>query len=127
MLAITERLVLDARLDWAFCDTDSMAIARPEEMREAEFLRRAKSVVEWFGPLNPYVEKGSLLKIETANYGLRLGRPSKRMQPLYCMAVSAKRYALFNLDGEGRPVIRKASAHGLGHLLAPYEEEDAPR
>ena len=27
MLAITERLVLDEGLDWAFCDTDSMALA----------------------------------------------------------------------------------------------------
>jgi hypothetical protein len=40
--------------------------------------------------------------------------------------VSAKRYVLFNLDRESRPVIRKASAHGLGHLLAPYEESEAP-
>jgi hypothetical protein len=28
MLAITERLLVDAGLDWAFCDTDSMAIAK---------------------------------------------------------------------------------------------------
>ena len=32
MLAITERLALDAGLDWAFCDTDSMALAQPEGM-----------------------------------------------------------------------------------------------
>ena len=48
------------------------------------------------------------------------------MGPLYCFAVSAKRYVLFNLDDAGRPVIRKASAHGLGHLMAPYPETDAP-
>jgi DNA polymerase family B len=29
MLAMTERLLLDAGLDWAFCDTDSMAVAKP--------------------------------------------------------------------------------------------------
>lgn len=127
MLAITERLVLDSGLDWALCDTDSMAIARPHNVEEPEFLERAQSVVDWFHPLNPYVEKGSLLRIEDANYGFGRGRTHEDLKPLYCLAISAKRYALFNLDREGLPVIRKASAHGLGHLLAPYEEEDAPR
>jgi hypothetical protein len=46
---------------------------------------------------------------------------------LFCFAISAKRYALFNIDPDGRPVIRKASAHGLGHLRAPYPECDAPK
>ncbi|MGH9765677.1 MAG: DNA polymerase, partial [Blastocatellia bacterium] len=36
MLAISERLVFDAGLDWAFCDTDSMAIAKPAGMDNAE-------------------------------------------------------------------------------------------
>ena len=38
-------------------------------------------------------------------------------------AISAKRYCLFNLDNSGEPIIRKASAHGLGHLLSPYDDE----
>ena len=42
------------------------------------------------------------------------------------MTVSSKRYVLFNLDASNRPLIRKASAHGLGHLRPPYEEKDAP-
>jgi hypothetical protein len=45
------------------------------------------------------------------------------LEPLYVLAVSAKRYALFNLDAKGRPIIRKASAHGLGHLVAPYGDD----
>jgi hypothetical protein len=32
MLAIAERLVMDHGLEWSFCDTDSMAIAKPESM-----------------------------------------------------------------------------------------------
>jgi hypothetical protein len=44
---------------------------------------------------------------------------------LYALAISAKRYALFNLSKSGEIIIRKASAHGLGHLLAPYGEDDA--
>jgi hypothetical protein len=46
MLAMTERLVIDAGLDWAFCDTDSMAIAKPEGMGQETFFARAKSVAE---------------------------------------------------------------------------------
>ena len=38
MLAIAESLCLAKGLDWAFCDTDSMAIAKPDRMWwEAEF------------------------------------------------------------------------------------------
>jgi hypothetical protein len=48
------------------------------------------------------------------------------MEPLYCFAISAKRNALFNLTKDNQPVLRKASAHGLGHLLDSYSESDAP-
>ena len=122
MLAITERLLVDAGLDWAFCDTDSMAIAKPEDMGQERFFARAKSVAEWFPPLNPYEVKGPLLKIEDINYGIG----SKKLAPLYCLAISSKRYVLFNLDERGQPIIRKASAHGLGHLIAPYGPDKAP-
>jgi hypothetical protein len=122
MLAITERLLVDAGLDWAFCDTDSMAIAKPEGMGQETFFARAKSVAEWFTPLNPYEVKGPLLKVEDANYAIG----SKELAPLHCLAISSKRYVLFNLNEQGQPVIRKASAHGLGHLMAPYGPEEAP-
>ena len=42
------------------------------------------------------------------------------------MGISAKRYVLFNIDKNKQIIIRKASAHGLGHLMAPYRENDAP-
>lgn len=122
MLAITERFVTDAGLDWAFCDTDSMAIAKPDAMGSDDFTDRVKVVVGWFDALNPYAFDASILKIEDVNYGLG----SDRLEPLFCLAVSSKRYALFNLDANGQPVMRKVSAHGLGHLLPPYEEADAP-
>ena len=47
-------------------------------------------------------------------------------EPLYCFPISAKRYALFNVDADRQPILRKASAHGLGHLIDPYGESDAP-
>ena len=126
MLAITERLALDAGIDWAFCDTDSMALAQPPSMAYEDFLSRAQSVQRWFDPLNPYEQKGQLLKIEDANYRIDNGHMTAALEPLYCWAVSSKRYVLFNLDANGKPVLRKASAHGLGHLLPPYREHRAP-
>ena len=68
MLAIAESLCVAKGLDWAFCDTDSMAIAKPDDMDEAEFFERAQSICDWFSPLNPYEKKGSIFKIEDANY-----------------------------------------------------------
>ncbi|HJU10449.1 MAG TPA: hypothetical protein VJ728_06220 [Candidatus Binataceae bacterium] len=123
MLATAETLAAKRGLEWALCDTDSMALAMPAGMVQEEFLRRACKVRDWFTPLNPYGQKGPLFKIEDANYCTSTGQ----IAPLYCLAISAKRYVLFNLDAYGRPVVRKASAHGLGHLLAPYPEADAPK
>jgi hypothetical protein len=119
MLSIAERVAAQEGLDWVFCDTDSMALAKPDGMPDAEFNARADRVQEWFAPLNPYAFGGQLLQTEKYNYRLRKGKPTEELEPLYCYAVSSKRYALFNLDNRGRPVLRKASAHGLGHLLPP--------
>jgi hypothetical protein len=122
MLGITEKRVLDCGLDWAFCDTDSLAIIRPPGISREEFETLGKSIVDWFNPLNPYKKPESILKIEEINYGIG---ESNRREPLFCFALSSKRYALFNIE-DGNPILRKASAHGLGHLLDPYAESDAP-
>ena len=104
-----------------------MAIAKPGDITETEFLRRARSVLDWFEPLKPYRVVDRLFKLEDANFALdSQGRRTDVLEPLYAFAVSAKRYCLFNLDAEGRPVLRKASAHGLGHLREPYPAERAP-
>ncbi len=122
MLATTEHLAIEAGLDWAFCDTDSMALAKPHNMTQDDFYNRSFSISEWFTPLNPYSKnKSPLLKIEDYNYS----RDNKDdLEPLYCHAVSSKRYALYNLDNNGKPVLRKVSSHGLGHLIAPYQSPD---
>lgn len=122
MLGIAEKLTKDCGLDWVFCDTDSWAFTRPDGLSRQAFHRRAQAVVDWFEPLSPYEKRGSILKIEDVNCGI--GREQRK--PLFCFAISSKRYALFNLDSRGRPILRKASAHGLGHLLDPYEDENAP-
>ncbi len=95
-------------------------------MRQAEFLQRAQSICEWFASLNPYEKKGSIFKIEDANYLLAGDSVGSDFEPLFCYCISSKRYGLFNVGPSGEVIIRKASAHGLGQYLAPYEEEDAP-
>jgi hypothetical protein len=85
MLALTERLAIDAGIDWAFCDTDSMGLAQPEGISDEEFLERAQAVRSWFDPLNPYKAKGELLKLEDANLAID---GSGAMEALLCFAVS---------------------------------------
>lgn len=121
MLAITECQIEAQGLEWAFCDTDSMAIAKPGGITDGEFRQRVEAITEWFAALNPYAFGGSILKIEEENFSLEIDEPTR----LYCWAISSKRYALFNLS-EGRPIMRKVSAHGLGHLRSPYNADDAP-
>jgi hypothetical protein len=104
-----------------------MAFAKPPGMEDNEFHRHVEGIRTWFNTLNPYDGAGDLLKLEDANFELVDGRPSNRLAPLFIWAISAKRYALFNIDEFGKPVLRKASAHGLGHLLAPYSEAEAPQ
>ena len=127
MLGIAGRLCVEKGLDWTFCDTDSMAIAKPDGMGQAEFLERAQSICEWFSSLNPYEKKGSIFKIEDANYQIAGDSVGSNLEPLFCYCISSKRYVLFNVGPSGEVIIRKASAHGLGHYLAPYEADDAPQ
>jgi hypothetical protein len=131
MLALTERLAFEHGLNWAFCDTDSMAFANTETLPFDEFVGRVRNICDWFVPLNPYEpdpKKGavSILEMESQNFS-KEKRKENTLEPLYCFAISAKRYALFNRDVEGSPVIRKASAHGLGHYSAPYGHEEESR
>lgn len=123
MLAVTESLARENGLDWAFCDTDSMAIAKTESI-EASFNSRVGIIRDYFIPLNPYFTTSSILKLEDANFGI--GDTSGKLIPLHFLGISSKRYVLFNLVPNGEIIIRKASAHGLGQLLAPYSEAEAP-
>jgi hypothetical protein len=122
MLAIAETLTIERGLEWAFCDTDSIAIAKPVVLEPAEFENCVSSIVNWFEALNPYCFSGSILKVEDVNSGIQ----SKSPEPLYCWAISSKRYALFNLGDDEKPIMRKVSAHGLGQHLAPYPQTEAP-
>jgi hypothetical protein len=172
MLTTLETLVVEVGGTWAFCDTDSMAVVAtehgglvpcpggPERDEHGRECVRALSrlqvdeIVARFEALNPYdrrIVPGSVLEIEDENYDRQTG---ERRQ-LYCYGISAKRYALYNLDESGRPVLRmvidaeatedsepadnepgytdalanlrKHSEHGLGHLLNPTDPESDSR
>ena len=58
MLGIAERLCIEKGLDWAFCDTDSLAIAKPDDMDQAEFLRAGAIDLRLVFAAKPLREKG---------------------------------------------------------------------
>lgn len=122
MLALAEKQVLDEGLDWAFCDTDSLAIANLARFDNSAFVAKVEKIRDWFLPLNPYDKKGSILQLEKTNFPEDAKGDMAKLIPPECLAISAKRYVLFNRGKNGEPIIRKASAHGLGQLLAPYGE-----
>lgn len=153
LLAISERLAANRGIGYVFCDTDSMAFTRPQSTGRDEFKNRVDEIVEWFGPLYPYLpakdddgKSLSILNYEDANK--HYDKRRELQEPLYCIAVSAKRYVLYNLidfegavknatpferehlntfiadclDGEPPefyPLFRKVSAHGTGFISQP--------
>lgn len=108
LLALAERLAADRGIGYALCDTDSMTFARPDGMEREQFRALVQEVIEWFTPLSPYRDKPPIFEREDVNDWQRV--PS----PLYCIAVSAKRYALYNRVDDGSYRIRKFSSHGVG-------------
>jgi hypothetical protein len=126
MSALAENQVTEQNRDWAFCDTDSIAIANTRNLPLSEFKATALNVRNWFKHLNPYGEDRSILQLEDVNFPEGKDGDLDALDPPYCLAVSAKRYVLFNRRAS-LPVVRKASGHGLGHLLAPYDEPPPKR
>jgi hypothetical protein len=134
-------------------DTDSMAIVASErgglipcpggphrsndgtEAIRALSWSQVRKIVALFGNLNPYDRAAvpdSILKIEDDNFDPLTGR----QRQLWCYAISAKRYALFLRDSDGRPTLLSKdvnngedrwSEHGLGHLLNPTDPNSDDR
>ena len=148
--------VADRGGTYAMEDTDSMAIVAskrgglvacpggPYRTKDGAEAIRALSweqvdeIVDLFGQLNPYDRAAvplSILKIEDDNFDPK----TARQRQLWCLAISAKRYALFVRDRDGEPALlrRKVnngedgedrwSEHGLGHLLNPTDPTSEDR
>ncbi len=147
MLALLEYCVTEEGGTYAMEDTDSMAIVATKRGGEipcaggpggrvkALSWRQVSEIAERFSGLNPYDRSavpGSILKIEDDNCDPKTGK----QRQIYCLAISAKRYALFLRDANDIPVLLRESAnnkedrwseHGLGHLLNPIDPESEDR
>jgi hypothetical protein len=153
MLALLERCVTQLGGTYAMEDTDSMAIVAtkhgglvpcpggplkmPDGRPAIKALSRVqiREIAERFNSLNPYdrtAVSGSVLKIEDCNFD----PVSKEQRQIWCVAISAKRYALLLRDETGGfALLRKGtndtdnhwSEHGLGHLLNPTDPESEDR
>jgi hypothetical protein len=127
MLAIVEVLAREQGLRHVLCDTDGMTLKCPDDMPLAEFQERLNRVFDWFAAINPYQDKskarGSVFQDE---------HPAS--ERLRCLAVSAKRYMLYQrgpvVDGWQTVTPVKISAHGLASFWDPpgYKSQyaDAP-
>lgn len=113
LLALAERLATDRGITYAFCDTDSMGFARPAAMDRETFRGHVADIRAWFTPLSPYEGRPAIFQREKEN-DFR-GKP----EPMYCLAISPKRYVLYNRRADGGFRIRKFSAHGTGSYEAP--------
>jgi len=173
MLALLEHRVTALGGTYAMEDTDSMAIVATERgglvpcpggTHQTKDGRAAVKALSWkdvqaisdaFRALNPYDREAvpsSVLKIEKDNFDPRKLKKQKKQRQLWCVAVSAKRYALFVKDGRGEPVLLRApdtddeedrtqafktgsanneddrwSEHGLGHLVNPTDPDSDDR
>ena len=153
MLALLEHSVTELGGTYAMEDTDSMAIVATKQggivaceggnQKTKEGTEGIQTVgwtqvddlVAKFKTLNPYdwdVISGSILKIEDDNFDPKTGN----QRQLHCVAISAKRYALFLIPKNGKPALLRAginngkdrwSRHGLGHLLNPTDPEASDR
>jgi hypothetical protein len=146
LLATAQATARQEGLDYALCDTDSLALVRPPEMPCAEFERRVQRVTDGFRALNPYPpeewnldpdgQPRSILETEDQNFA----PGTDERCPLLLDGISSKRYALCNvrdahgryLDAEAlqrrqkkrktadrRPELRKVSASSLGDYIFP--------
>lgn len=153
MLALLEHSVSELGGTYAMEDTDSMAIVAREqggiihcdggtvptpdgaEGIKALTWKQVRQIIGKFEALNPYdqnVISGSILKLEDDNRDPKTGK----QRQLWCLAISAKRYALFRRGRNGKPVLLREGAnnkkdrwsrHGLGHLLNPTDLDASDR
>jgi hypothetical protein len=149
MLTLLEYRVCELGGTYAMEDTDSMAIVATEHggtipraggkcgVIKALSWQQVEEISNQFDALNPYdrdAVKASILKLEDDNYDDPETREHQRQ--LYCLAISAKRYALFIQDDNDDPMLLQKginnkedrwSEHGLGHLLNPTDPESEDR
>ncbi len=129
MLGLLERAVTDAGGSYAFCDTDSMGIVTsldptPLPCETADGTNTinplspndVRRLLELFEALNPY-DSELIPHLWTEEH-------DSINNPLWCYAISTKRYVLYRLGDDGRPEVVDWSEHGLGQYLDPIDKRD---
>lgn len=121
MLAMLETSVAKENGCHAFCDTDSLCIVAAPEAGNVEGIPvisydSVEAIRQRFNLLNPYDPDlvPEILKWDTPG-----SMPLPGDKQLYCIAISAKRYALFYENPDGTIKIEKNTEHGLGLYLNP--------
>jgi len=122
LFAVIERLGKDRGIVHALGDTDSMVFVRPDGMEREVFQQHIEEIIETVNRLSPYKAGIPLLKSEDVN------DVDDIPEPLYVLAISSKRYALYNKRWKDNQEqwhdgirLRKCTNHGLGSYINPPE------
>ena len=96
-----------------------------EAVRALAWEETLGKVVEPLDRLHPYdrdAVKDHFLKVDEVNFG-----PDGQQRQLYAFSISSKRYCLYTYTADGKRVIVKVSAHGLGYLMPPFDDPPEAR
>ena len=130
MLVLLECSVREKGGTYTMEDTDSMAILStkrggkvscPGGPVTALSWKQVREISDRFAAINPYDRDaipGSILKIENDNFD----PITRKQRQLYCLAISAKRYALFLLEN-GKLALLRASCSFCGRKNKPGVRE----
>ena len=89
-----------------------------QEAIKALSRKQVEDISKRFGALNPYDHEAipdSILKVEKDNFD----PITKNPRQIFCLAISAKRYALFLKDENGKPMLLRASCPFCGRKNKP--------
>ena len=136
MLAVIQAEVEALGGTYLACDTDSLIVVSSEIGHEMELPTgetihalswpQVSEIQRRLNRLNPFDRDlvPELLKLEDDNFarGADGSIDRGRRIALHGVAISAKRFALYEHGHDGETVLRKRSEHGLGALLSPLSE-----
>ena len=132
LLAMLQRAVTDAGGHYVLCDTDSMVIVTaktptpiecetPDGTNEVTPLTpdKVREILGRFEALNPY-DQTLIPELWTQEHG-------SLDEPIWCYAISSKRYALYRTTTDGDIEMVDWSESGLGQYLDPTGPENPKR
>jgi len=107
LLAVVEALALKRGINYVACDTDSMMLAKPENVEHDKFMKLVEEIKDFFKPMSIFKSSNDILELEDVNGD----------RPLYFIGISSKRYVVYHKLDNGTYHIRKATVNGVGSLV----------